>query len=471
MVVNLYSALTCLIVLSACVGKDDSAGSNPGGDDSSDSVDIHETQDSETGGCTDTGSTADIVAPVEGAVFVVGDTVALEGVFGGTGDGSVVAWSVDGVLVGADLTDSWVAEVGPHTVTLDVSGVCGSASASVAIDVLESAVTVFGGDLGLAGLSWHGLSAAPDGTLWATASVGLIHLDATVADAPTSRVYTTADGLYKAVPYGILAHSDGTIWVGDVGDVDRQGSHFAVESDGALTLLSTIDYTESTEIQYALRLREQPYGVGAGDVWMGTNEGACLYDADLGVFSEHAHPVHPHSLSYGIAFTPDGSIWNGDQYQISRWEYSNDGNLSPAAMSSGGDLAEYWVPWPVGLEEPIALNDIDIAPGSWTLWLASNLYGIARIDVGADVGTSVTTLLGEPFPATAYAIRDDGDGHVWIGTSTGLLLWDTATETMTDLSAWLPYANVTQLTVDNATTPPTVWAATPQGIVRFSRVP
>ena len=249
-----------------------------------------------------------------------------------------------------------------------------------------------------------------------------------------------------------------------------------MEADGSLTLIEIIDYTESEEIQYALRLREQPYGVGAGDVWMGTNEGVCLWDADLGVFSEHAHPTHPHSLTYGVAFTADASTWNGDQYQVSRWEYSNDGNLSPAAMESGGDLAEYWVPWPVELEEMVYITDIDadsgdVASGESTLWLASSVFGVARVDVGADVGTSTTTLLGDPFPASANAIRTDPDGNVWIGGSTGLQVWNTSTETMTDLTSWLPGPTVTQLTIDPNTLPPTAWVGTSAGIVRFTGVP
>lgn len=458
-----------LLVLLGCTAKAPADSPDSGGVDSVDSVD---TRDSDTAQpCTDTAATVDILSPADGAVYVVDDVVSLEGTAGGAGDGAALSWTVDGAAVAEGATASWTATLGAHVVGLDVSGPCGAASVSVTIDVLAGPVATYGAELGLTGLVWRQIAVAPDGTLWAASDAGLVHLDATDPDAPVTRVYTSADGLYKDAPYGVLPHSDGTLWVGDVGDVDRQGSHFSINPDGSLTLLGIIDYTESTEIQYALRLREQPYGVGAGDVWMGTNEGVCLYDADLGVYAEHAHPTHPHSLSYGVAFTPDGSIWNGDQYQLSRWQYTNDGNLSPSYQSSGGDLAEYWVPWPVGIEEPIAIADIDAAPDSWTLWLASGTYGVARVDVGADIGTSVTTLLVDPFPATAAAIRDDGAGHVWIGTSTGLLVWDTTTETMQDLSAYLPYASVNQLAVDVSVSPPAVWAATPQGLVRFARVP
>ncbi len=455
--------------LTACTGKGaqesgDSADSP--GSDTHDSPDTDDTPDSDTGApCADTASALLILSPADGASFLAGDVVALETEPWVTS----AVWTIDGAAVAETPSATWVATPGAHTVEVTTpDGACNLRPGYASITVIESSVAVFGSELGLAGVTWHGLSAAPDSTLWASSTAGLVHLDART-DTPTVRTYTTADGLYTDSPYGVLAHTDGSLWIGDVGNVDRQGSHMSIDADGNLSLIEIVDFTESAEIQYVLRMREQPFGIGSGDVWMGTNEGLCIWDDDLGVFSEHAHPTHPHSLSYGVAFTPDASIWNGDQYQISRWEYSNDGNLSPSSMESGGDLAEYWVPWPVGIEEPVYITDSD--SDGYTLWLASSVYGVARVDVGVDVGTSTTTLMGDPFPATANAIRADGEGHVWIGASTGLYVWDTASGTMSDVTSYLPDPAVTQITVDSVTSPAVVWAATSQGIVRFVGVP
>lgn len=465
-----HSLVLLALTLAACAGKHDSGDSTPR-DSDSDPVDSHDSVP-ETG-CPDTATTLPILSPADGALFVVGDTVPLETESWVT----TATWSIDGAVVAEAPSGSWTAVAGTHTAELTGSGddPCTSGASTSTFTVVEASVEVYGAELGLDTLTWHGLSAGLDGTLWASSNAGLVHLDPTTAP-PTARTYTTADGLYTDSPYGVLAHSDGTLWVGDQGDSTRQGSHFMVEADGTLKLIEIIDYTESDEIQYALRLREQPYGVGAGDVWMGTNEGVCLWDADLGVFSEHAHPTHPHSLSYGVAFTADASVWNGDQYQVSRWEYSNDGNLSPSAMESGGDLAEYWVPWPVDVEEMVYITDIDANggdpyTGESTLWLASSMYGVARVDVGGDVGTSTTTLLGDPFPTSANAVRADPDGNVWIGGASGLQVWSTTTETMTDLTAYLPGGTVTQVTIDPDTLPPTAWVGTSAGIVRFAGVP
>lgn len=452
------------LCLTACVGK--STDSHTGATEDSVAIDSVDSPDSETGDpCADTARMLEILSPSEGATFLTGDAVSLLTESWVT----TASWTIDGVIVAETPSATWTATAGAHTVGVTASGgECNLRPGSVGITVVDASVAVFGDDLGLAGVTWHGLSAAPDATLWASSNTGLVHLDART-DPPTVRTYTSLDGLYTDSPYGVLAHSDGTLWIGDVGDTERQGSHMRIDAEGNLALIEVVDYTESAEIQYVLRMREQPWGLGAGDVWMGTNEGVCVWDADLGVYSEHAHPTHPHGLTYGVAFTPDASIWNGDQYQVSRWEYSNDGSLSPSPMTSGGDLAEYWIPWPVGIEEPVYISDIDT--DGYTLWLASTAYGVARVDVGVDVGTSTTTLLGDPFPTSASAIRADGEGHVWIGTSTGLLVWDTASETLIDLTTWLPDPAVTQITVDVATSPKVVWVGTSQGIVRFTGVP
>ena len=407
------------------------------------------------------GPTVTISSPADGAVFSTGDAVSLEA--SGAGTVLTASWSVDSVVVASEPSASWTAEAGDHLVSVTWETECGSASDEVSVQVLDSLVSVYGDDAGLSGLSWRGLSAGSDGSVWAATDVGLFHVvAASDGESATVRTYTTADGLYTEGPYSVLAHSDGSVWVGDVGDLERQGSHFSVGSDGALTLLDSVAFTATAEVAYVLRMREQPFGEGAGDVWMGTNEGACVYDEDQAVFIEHAHPTHPHGLSYGIAFTPDANMWNGDQNQISRWLYDDDAYIFD-------DLLEYWVPWPVELEAVIDLTDIDA--DEYTLWVASSTYGIVRVDVGTEVATSVTTVMESPFPTSANAIRADGDGHVWIGSDTGLMVWDTATETMTDVTAFLPDTGVTQLTVDPSTTPPTVWAATSGGLVRFTGSP
>ncbi len=307
------------------------------------------------------------------------------------------------------------------------------------------------------GAAWYGLSVAPDGSVWATSTVGLLHVDPATGN---SRLYGSADGLLTDSPRAVLAANDGTLWVGEVGTVDQQGEHFSVGADGTLTLLALIDYDVGTEQTAGYRIRQQPYGVGVGDVWMGMNEGACLWDADLAVFAEHAHPRHPHGATRGLAFTPEGDVWSGDEYQLGRWRYSNDG-----VLGSSSDLFEYWVPWPVEADTPVGIVDVDAAAGH--VWLASSLYGIARVDVSDVAGASVTTLYDTL--GSALAVRTLDDDTVFIGTAEGLYTLDVATDVMTAHGAHPDLGGpVQQLAADGAGS---MWLTRPGTLVRLDGVP
>ncbi|MBM4365871.1 MAG: hypothetical protein FJ102_06615 [Deltaproteobacteria bacterium] len=303
------------------------------------------------------------------------------------------------------------------------------------------------------GAAWYGLSIAADGTAWGATSAGLSRFHPSTGNA---WLYGTADGLYTADPRAVVAHGDGTVWVGHHADDSRQGEHFQPNADGTLTALGLVDFDETSEITGVYRMREQPYGVGAGDVWMGTNEGLCLWDADLDVFQEHAHPTHPHSYSRGVAFTEEGDAWNGDEYQLSRWRYTNDGDLSTSA-----DLYEYWVPWPVDVEVPIYIVDLDAADG--IVWAASSVYGYARVDVAADAGASVTTLFDEPSSVLAIRVYND---TVLLGTADGLFVHDIASAIVTSWTGDAVLGDpIQQIAVDSAGN---AWFTVPGGLVRAS---
>lgn len=446
-----------LWLLFACADK--------AGTDSSEST---SPTDSPVDSCAGAPPTATITFPVEGAVVVVGDELDLQGEVASFRNPATWAWLENGVEFWTDnnLTDTatppatWTAPApGTYTLTLRVTDVCDAvAEDSVDVTVVVPSVTIteFGPESGIPAASWHGLSVAPDGIVWGATSAGLVRFDPATE---TSTVYGAVDGLTTDAPTAVLAASDGTIWVGHVFDDTRQGEQIDPTTE-PITILRAVDFVQTGEIQAIYRIQEQPYGVGVGDIWMGTNEGLCVYDTDLDVLDEHAHPTHPHDQSHGVTFTPEGFIWNADTYQISRWNYSNDGDLSPSA-----DLLDYWPPWPVKLETPVAMTDAAYSSDGVTdtVWLTSSLYGVARVDIGADF-LPVTTDLGAPFPATAAAVRA-GLGRVWFGDAAGTHVWD-GTE-MRDVPGGPP--NVEQLAVDNGTL--SVWIGSPGMLTRVQGVP
>lgn len=451
-----------LWLLLACHSGNDSA---PVNDDSDlDSSPTTDTEDSSvtTDPCAGDTVTVEILDPASDLSLNPGESVNYAGTAtSSTGSPLTYTWTLDGSPISQDLTGTWTASAaGTFALIFQAQDGCGQqASASRSLIVSSAIRTVYGTDQGVPSGIWYGLSAT-DGTVWAASDKGVLHLD----PASSSRLYTLSDGLLMTASTSVLHHSDGSLWVGHAATYNQEGEVFSVATDGSLSLLKVIDYTESTEITSVYRLREQPFGVGIHDVWMGTNEGACVYDSDLGMFQEHAHPTHPHLKSQGLAFTPDGHVWNGDEYQLSRWNYSNDGDLNPAA-----DLAEYWVPYQALAGTPIEIMDLD-ADG-WTLWVVSSLYGVAKVEVSASIGASVTSVLGAPFPMTANAVRVDGVGHVWIGANTGLFVFDPATKKLATYDLGVADPAVSQLTVDPSTTPPTVWAATPGALVQIQGLP
>lgn len=421
-----------------------------------------------------------LIAPVDGDRFAYGERITLTGEGTSSIDEVITfLWAIDGDVVHLGASGFWTADVsGNLLLTFQGEDSCGVTQKQIEITVeepldtdtdtgdtgdtdtqaVEASVTPFGAEAGLPVGTWKGLSAGPDGILWGASTAGLVRFDPALG---TSRVYGAADGLLSDTPTSVLAHSDGTVWVGHIGSAERQGEQISVAADGTLTVLRPIDFTVTGEVTAVLRLAEQPYGAGAGDVWMGTNEGLCLYDQDVATFEEHAHPTHPHGYSAGVAISSEGDVWNGDAYQLSRWRYSNDGSLSSSA-----DLFETVPTWPVQVDEPLVIADL--AVDGDTLWVASTAFGLAQVAVGAEAGGSPVNLYVEP--ATARAVRADGRGNVWIGSDTGLYRWDGALLAPVT-GSWVPADGVQQITVDHSGDATAMWFGTSTGLLRVVGVP
>jgi ligand-binding sensor domain-containing protein len=105
----------------------------------------------------------------------------------------------------------------------------------------------------------------------------------------------------------------------------------------------------------------------------------------------------------------------------------------------------------------------------WDLWLASPLHGVALIKVGESIGTSQTFWAGAPFPTVASAIRNDGLGHIWVGGTEGLFIYDTATSQLATVTLPTSSQAVAQLAVDSTTS--AIWAAVPGALVEIIGIP
>lgn len=280
---------------------------------------------------------------------------------------------------------------------------------------------------------WYDLDVASDGALVAGSSTGLLHIAAT---GEVHR-YTSADGLASDSVHGVLFDPNGSIWVGyeQVVAIDGQRVHVG----SPLVIDETINIDATHEIAELHRFRLQTIGPNAGDVWMGTNEGLCVHEADPAQYREHLHPTHPHGDTLGVAITSDGQLWNGDQYQLSRYV-------------SFGALSTYNRVWAdVALDQPIGIRDLDAA--AMVVWVASD-QGLARVDA-----TQVSIPEGLTFPlpdvGPLRAVKVGTDGRVWLGGPSGLSTYDPSTG-IQRVIADIPAVDQLAVGVDG-----TVWAAGP----------
>jgi len=408
--------------------------------------------------------TATIDQPLAGAVVAVGDDLSFAGSVSWS-DGlpfeGTVAWnsSLDGEL-GSELAGTWsTATAGEQMLTFQATQGSDTAVAGVSVIVQAPApagLDRYGDDDGLpATTTYNDLKLRADGTLLAATDAGLIAFDPELG----ATIYTSADGLPDDRVLSVAEDTFGVLWLGFDQIEGIEGQRFTLV-DGVLTAGEVAHWDRTGEIFALYRIEIQPYGPAAGDVWMGTNEGMCLFERAESRLIEHGHPTHPHLPTYGLGFTTDAHAWNGDQHQLSRWDYDGDNNIF-------NDLVEIVPTWPVEEGELISVTDLTVDADD-TVWVTSSLFGVAKVEVATEVGASVVTLLTEP--ATAQSIGATVEGNVFVGTADGLTVLD-SDDVATAIDTGLVPTDVQQLLVDPSTSPSTVWAATPTTLVRMVGVP
>ncbi len=138
--------------------------------------------------------------------------------------------------------------------------------------------------------------------------------------------------------------------------------------------------------------------------WIGTNEGVSLFDSSRDVL-EHRHPVHPHGLANGVAITPGGDVWDGDEFQLSRL------NAGPQA-----DFTATFDP----VVQPFALVQQTCSAvaldAQGRVWVGSATQGLARVDASALTSEVWDPSAGLP-SLLVQAVAVDPDGSVWVGTA------------------------------------------------------
>jgi ligand-binding sensor domain-containing protein len=137
--------------------------------------------------------------------------------------------------------------------------------------------------------------------------------------------------------------------------------------------------------------------------WIGTNEGVSLLDSSFDVI-EHRHPVHPHGFSNGVAITPGGNVWDGDEFQLSQL------NAGPQA-DFAATFDPVVQPFPL-VQQNCSSVSLD---ASGNVWVGSESQGLALLNPNALTSQLWDQSSGLPSLAV-QAVAVEPDGSVWVGT-------------------------------------------------------
>jgi ligand-binding sensor domain-containing protein len=189
------------------------------------------------------------------------------------------------------------------------------------------------------------------------------------------------------------------------------------------------------------------YDSARNQFWIGTNEGVSMLSA-AGDPIEHRHPVHPHGATLGLAVTPGGDVWDGDQFQLSKLNSGPQGDFD----ATFNPVLQPWVQ----SEQDIAAVIVD---GAGLIYAGSLDRGLSRLDPNSLIATVWSLAAGLP-SLSVQSLALDPDGTVWVATDTGLGRltpatgsWQIFRQTSVSPGSELPSDDVLDVTIDNSQSP------------------
>jgi ligand-binding sensor domain-containing protein/DNA-binding CsgD family transcriptional regulator len=260
------------------------------------------------------------------------------------------------------------------------------------------------------------------------------------ADARTFAPVGATNGLEARVAVSMLMDRDGFLWVGS-----REG---LFRYDGYQTVAFLPD-PEDPESIGDIDIR-WVYESSDGDIWVGTNTGGLdRFRQASGSFEHFRHDsADPLSIIddsiYGISEGPDGRLWVSTQKGLSRLDRAS--GTFEHFRHDPDDPSSLSYDWAYNLH----LSD------RGNLWISTVGGGVNRWDPEMRNFTrfDLAALTGGPADRNdAFALHEDDEGILWVGTRQGLVRLDPAAENAqyVDLGqqdGYLPV--ITQMKADDA---------------------
>jgi PAS domain S-box-containing protein len=210
--------------------------------------------------------------------------------------------------------------------------------------------------------------------------------------------------------WDLLADSQGNLWVGTDAGLNRYNEASNNFENYPLDEVPAADQRTRHGSIHTL------FEDSRGRVWIGTGAGLVALQPDQNLIHYHHDPALPGSISRGsvraVFEDSGGRIWIGTEL----------GGLN--LLDETSQSFEHYVSDPDDLD---SISDnyirfiIEAAPGK--LWLATFNGGVSILDTR----TGSVERLTNTASARVRSLLKDQDGDIWVGTDSGLQLWNAAT--------------------------------------------
>lgn len=253
------------------------------------------------------------------------------------------------------------------------------------------------------------LAVAPDGSLWAKAFIGTVHVvpagSSAAIQGQKPAYYTTSDGLVGDQVTDIAVGAEGVVWFTTYDGVSRL-------KDGVWTSYRAKDVLPD-DVAIAVTVTSD------GGVWVITDEGISRLDPVTGQWTTSRKQTNFGRFRYTTMTSgPDGTAWlktDDSIYQLA-WR--------PGVGNEGIEARQVYATGAAG--KLTRIEDMSLAPdGSfWLLGPLANETVIAHFDPASGSSTlfSFENTGGALYSSGLLSIAAGPDGSVWLGTySRGLL--------------------------------------------------